>query len=66
MRFWSTDDATSGGPCFKMTHAMPTKATPLSAVQFSRRNLVLASGSLVLPGSSSSSSRSAYKQSTAR
>ena len=66
VRFWGTEDTTSGGTNFKMTHALPTKATPLSTVHFTRRNLVLASGSLVLPGSSTFSRRSAHQQSGAR
>ena len=60
MRVWSTDDASPGGVAasgLKMAHAHPTKATPLSAVQFTRRNLILATGSLVLPGAGGSSGK---------
>ena len=67
LRLWSTDDAVTGGAAssFKMAHALPTKATPLSAVQFTRRNLVLATGSLVLPSGMGNSSK-AGKQSAKR
>ena len=59
MRLWSVDGGsssvpadTSAAPEWKPSQTLTTKATPVAAVAFTRRNLLLAAGSLVLPQTS--------------